>query len=359
MMKNRAGSHLVTVMLMMVAFAPVRAVELLEVELQKDVSGAANLMLNFDGRPADLEVSNRPSGVEVRLPGTTSDSTGVEDVELIRSTEGIRLNVNLPGSELDGVEVRGSTVTIRLGAVKAANEDVGYRLGAGDVVTISVYRHLDLSGDFTILQDGTLLMPLAGPVSAAGLTVTELVARLKTRLSEFIIDPQLGAGVKAYQSQFVVVTGAVQRASRVALHPKMSLEEVLSTAGVALTGDQEVVLTRENGQSLTLSASDLEGPGVPRDGDVLTVQDPEYIFITGEVRRPDRFVYTEGLTLQEALTLAGGLTEWASKKEIRILRPQGGTKADEVINLKKVESRRIPDPKLEPGDLIVIRRRVL
>jgi polysaccharide export outer membrane protein len=348
-------------MLMMVSFAPVHAVELVGVELERDVAGETNLILDFDAGPADLEVLSRPSGVEVRLPDATSDSTGVEDVELIRSPEEIRLEVNLPGSALEGIEVRGSTVTIRLGAVKATDEGVGYRLGPGDVVTISVYRHLDLSGDFTILQDGTLLMPLAGPVSAAGLTVTELVARLTTRLSEFIIDPQLGAGVKAYQSQFVVVTGAVQRASRVALHPKMSLEEVLSTAGVGLFGDQEVVLTRENGQTLTLSASDLEGLGAPapRDGDVLTVQEPDYIFITGEVRRPDRFVYTEGLTLQEALTLAGGLTEWASKKEIRILRPQGGTKADEVINLKKVESRRIPDPKLEPGDLIVIRRRVL
>jgi polysaccharide export outer membrane protein len=110
-----------------------------------------------------------------------------------------------------------------------------------------------------------------------------------------------------------------------------------------------------------LSVSDLdssEAP-LPRDGDVLTVKEPHVIFVSGEVRRPGKYFYSEGLTLQHALTLAEGLTEWASKKEVRIQRRDGEQTVDEVVNLKKVEDRKIPDPELRPGDLIIVRRRLL
>jgi len=47
---------------------------------------------------------------------------------------------------------------------------------------------------------------------------------------------------------------------------------------------------------------------------------PEYVAITGAVRRPGRYAYREGLTLRDLVLLAGGLDEQASVHEAEIAR---------------------------------------
>ena len=47
---------------------------------------------------------------------------------------------------------------------------------------------------------------------------------------------------------------------------------------------------------------------------------PEYVAITGAVRRPGRYAYREGLTLRDLVLLAGGLEERASVREAEIAR---------------------------------------
>ena len=94
---------------------------------------------------------------------------------------------------------------------------------------------------------------------------------------------------------------------------------------------------------------------------MLTVQERAYFVINGEVKRPTRQVLPPGLTLLEAIAMAEGFTDWASKKDVRILRRDAttGTPVEEVVNIRDVESGRIPDPKLRPGDVVLVRRRIL
>ena len=47
---------------------------------------------------------------------------------------------------------------------------------------------------------------------------------------------------------------------------------------------------------------------------------PEYVAITGAVRRPGRYAYREGITLRDLVLLAGGLDERASVREAEIAR---------------------------------------
>lgn len=320
------------------------------------------LVLTFATDVPDLEVRHNLSGVDVWLPDTRSAVDGSERVSVTRVRDGVEIRVHAPGSTVDSFHINRATLTLRF-AVARGITDGGYRLGVGDIVAVSVYRDQDLSGSFPILPDGTMLMPLIGAVPAAGKSENELVATLRDRLGEFLVNPQLSISVTAYQSQYVVVTQAGGKAERIALRPGMSLYSVVSEAGVALIGTQTVTLTRggDSGETRTLTAEQLGSPDAPapRDGDVLTVEEPEYIFVTGEVRRPGKFVYTTGMTLQHALTLAEGLTDWASKKEIRIQRQLSAHAVDEIVNLKRVMDRKIPDPELSPGDLVRVRRRLL
>ena len=360
-------SRVLTVLLMMVLGpAGASAATLSSVELQDDGGqGLAHLVLTFEGGVLpDLDVRSQPSGLSVWLPDTATDVEDSDRIHLIRESDGIEVRLQWPGARLEAARINGPTVTIRVtGAPSLTTRTTDYRLGVGDVVRVSVYRDPDLSGQFPVSPDGTILMPLIGAVPAAGLSESQLVANLRRSLGEYLVDPQLAVSVQSYQSQFVVVAQPGGSAHRVALRPGMTLRDVVSEAGVPLSGSQQIALAREGDTAtpIILSAPDLDSPDapLPRDGDVLTVQQPDVIFVSGEVRRPGKYFHTEGLTLQRAITLAEGLTEWASKKKIRIQRRINEQTVDEIVNLKRVEDRQIPDPELKPGDLIIVRRRLL
>jgi polysaccharide export outer membrane protein len=68
-------------------------------------------------------------------------------------------------------------------------------------------------------------------------------------------------------------------------------------------------------------------------------------YVGGEVRTPGGFPYEEGLTLQKAIAMAGGLTEKSDKAGIRVKRVNG--QVAEALVLE-------PDALVMPDDLIVV-----
>jgi polysaccharide export outer membrane protein len=78
----------------------------------------------------------------------------------------------------------------------------------------------------------------------------------------------------------------------------------------------------------------------------LTVTITEYrpFYISGEVRRPGSYPYRKGLTIEKAITIAGGLTERASKSAISLTNEENGRNLEEA---KYSDSVR-------PGDVINI-----
>jgi protein involved in polysaccharide export with SLBB domain len=68
-------------------------------------------------------------------------------------------------------------------------------------------------------------------------------------------------------------------------------------------------------------------------------------YVSGEVKTPGGFPYEEGLTLQKAIAMSGGLTEKSDRTEIRVNR---------VIGLVAASLRLDPDALIMPDDLIVV-----
>jgi polysaccharide biosynthesis/export protein len=84
--------------------------------------------------------------------------------------------------------------------------------------------------------------------------------------------------------------------------------------------------------------------------------DSKKIYILGEVLNTGEYPLVKRLTVLQAFALAGGFTEWASKKEIILLRHEDGTE-----NIYRVNYRRIVDGKdlsqnleLRPNDTIIV-----
>lgn len=67
-------------------------------------------------------------------------------------------------------------------------------LAPGDAIRIAVWRRPELSGDFTIAQDGTITHPLYKELSAAGLPMSQLEAKIRTFLTRFEATPAFVIG---------------------------------------------------------------------------------------------------------------------------------------------------------------------
>ncbi len=77
-------------------------------------------------------------------------------------------------------------------------------------------------------------------------------------------------------------------------------------------------------------------------------------FIRGEVRSPGRFPVVGGLTLNQAIAAAGGYTEFANQRNVKLLR--GGT--TQTINMRQINRNPEMDFRLESGDVIVVERSI-
>ena len=85
-----------------------------------------------------------------------------------------------------------------------------YRVGALDLLEISVFQVADLNRTVRINATGFISLPLIGAVAAGGKTVSELEAEIASRLSEqYLQNPQVSVFVKEFASQRITIEGAV------------------------------------------------------------------------------------------------------------------------------------------------------
>jgi polysaccharide export outer membrane protein len=115
-------------------------------------------------------------------------------------------------------------------------------LQPGDVVEITVWQRDELSGEFTVSQDGTLAHPLYQQVRVTGLPASQIQDRVQSYLSQFESNPQ----VMVRPLYKVAVAGAVMRPDIYSVQPGTTLSQVVTQAGgVTETADtDEVQLTR-------------------------------------------------------------------------------------------------------------------
>ena len=97
-----------------------------------------------------------------------------------------------------------------------------YRVGIGDVLSIIVWDHPELTVPFgsfnsaeeqgsVVRYDGTIYYPFIGSLLAAGRTVIELRAEIATKLADYIESPQLEVRVAGYRSQRFFMAGSVEQ----------------------------------------------------------------------------------------------------------------------------------------------------
>jgi protein involved in polysaccharide export with SLBB domain len=88
-------------------------------------------------------------------------------------------------------------------------ESSGYRLGPGDVLRVTTFRHDDLSGEFTLDAEANFSLPPVGEIRGGGQTARQLEVEIEAALRSGgdLLDPQVSIEVLNYRPFYV--TGEV------------------------------------------------------------------------------------------------------------------------------------------------------
>ena len=121
-----------------------------------------------------------------------------------------------------------------------------YRIGANDLVAVSVFDAPELNRSVRVSASGEISLPLLGAFQAAGLTPRELESAVADRLrAHYMRDPQVSVFVQDMQSHGVSVFGAVEKPGVYQIRGVASLVEVLSlAAGIARDAGDTVIVVR-------------------------------------------------------------------------------------------------------------------
>jgi polysaccharide export outer membrane protein len=113
-----------------------------------------------------------------------------------------------------------------------------------------VWKEPEMSATLPVRPDGKISLPLLDDVQAAGMTPMELAASIKEKLKKYIADPRVTIVVTAMNSQRIFLAGEVAHPGAMALLPKMTMLQALSSAGFTQFANVKRIylLRTENGQ---------------------------------------------------------------------------------------------------------------
>ena len=109
--------------------------------------------------------------------------------------------------------------------------DPGYRLGAEDVMLVSVWKDEQLTREVVVRPDGVFSFPLVGDIQAEDRTVEEIRADLIKRLTKYISNPNVSVAVTKVLSYKIYVVGRVNKPGEYLIGHYTDVLQALSLAG--------------------------------------------------------------------------------------------------------------------------------
>jgi protein involved in polysaccharide export with SLBB domain len=305
-----------------------------------------NLQRGLVFRPKDQFAADLLAEARSKLDNENQPKKPAE-ANLARATENVLLASKSPLSSSKSADESGLTKI--------------YRVGPGDVLDVRLTDAVSTEPSlFTITPAGLLEHPeLSAPLRCAGLTVEEITARIESDLKRrsSTNHPAVSVAVNEYGSHMLLVSGLVKDpGTKIIKREAIPLYVVIADAQPLPEAGSVTVLKHDTRETYKIDLLRTSEMGLlVRPGDVITVQanPAQFFYVDGEVKLPGEKSFRPGLTLTQAIIAAGGLTKNA--KEVRLARDNGkGFLIISHYKLKEVNSGKIADPVLQPGDRITI-----
>src|SRR5262245_25647383 len=248
-----------------------------------------------------------------------------------------------------------------------------YLINPGDVIEIQVDRAPELSGLRRVSASGTIRMVYLGSIKAQGVTADELASFIANSLSNrYLKNPRVTVTVKELNSHTFFIQGAVNRPGAYQIEGRPSLLTLIALAG-GLTENygSTAFIIREayrpkmdvpdkrdpkgslDSQPESVAANSPSQPGDRNQGaeepdryelikvninglfrgdldknmrldprSIVHIPQAEVFFVGGDVNAPGSFMFKEGATLRQAITLAQGMKSTAATDRAIIFREE-------------------------------------
>ncbi len=250
---------------------------------------------------------------------------------------------------------------------------VGIRAGSDliakqDLLEITVFKVPDLTREIRVGNNGNITFPLIGGVRAQGLTPAQLERQLEQRLGrDFMNDPQVTVVVTESVRNRVTVEGAVNKPGIFPVVGNMTVLQAIALAGgldAKADTRRAVLLRRDAKGQISQQPIDIAAIRQGRMQDLMLLQDdrivvPEGTYnrftVSGAVTSPGVFDLRDGLTITQAISMAGGLTAQADRGQATLMRrDRGGNFRRYSVNLRAIATGREADPEVGLDDRIMI-----
>lgn len=345
-----------------------RAVELNpdDVEAQDRLEQSREMLARETGKkdkPAPSKTAAAPKSEPLRQPVAEKISLNAKPATpTVKTPESSKSEVKESSKgEVSESSPKESTTTKANAAATELALTRLYRVGPGDVLDIRINdSQAPQSTLFTITPGGLLEHPLlAEPLHVGGLSVEEISSNIEGDLKRRALmeTPKVSVAVRDYASHTILVSGLVKDSgTKILRREAIPLYVVVADAQPLPEAARVTLVRSEANEAYDIDlAQPAEMNLLVRPGDVITLHAnaTQFLYIGGEVKSPGEKTYRRGLTLTQALIAAGGVTNKA--KEARLGRDDGhGFLTVTRVKLKDIESGKIPDPQVRPGDRIMI-----
>jgi polysaccharide biosynthesis/export protein len=290
-------------------------------------------------------------------------------------------------------------------ALADVSED--YLINPGDVIEIQVDRAPELSGMRRVATSGTIRMEYLGSIKAQGVTADELASFIANSLSDrYLKNPRVTVTVKQINSHIFFIQGAVNRPGAYQIEGRPSLLTLIALAG-GLTenhGSTALIISEANRPKMDVpdkgdpkgsldsqpesdaanspsqpggrnqEAEERERPELIKvninglfRGDIdknmrldprsiVHIPQAEVFYVGGEVNAPGSFMFKEGATLRQAITLAQGMKSTAASDRAIIFREDPVTRKKQEIkaDVSKIMSGKQEDVAIIANDIVII-----
>jgi len=116
-------------------------------------------------------------------------------------------------------------------SIPATSANENFIIGAGDVLSINVWKEEQLTRSVPVRSDGRISLPLVGEIQASGRTPKELESELRIRLKDYVSEPEVTVIVQEIKSQKFNVLGMVMKPGSYALANPTTVLDAIALAG--------------------------------------------------------------------------------------------------------------------------------
>ncbi|MBD3344848.1 MAG: hypothetical protein GF401_07275 [Chitinivibrionales bacterium] len=246
----------------------------------------------------------------------------------------------------------------------------GSIIKVGDVLEISVPGSEEFSGQYVVMDDGTIDYPLLVDQPIINISTLELMNELTIRLAKYVDNPLVSIQIVENPDIRVTVLGQIGSPGPLATYQGVSLQEVIVQAGgpTKYADLKKIKIVRKDGSDNEAIFFNLEEfldkgnvselPRILNEDRILllTKERSTKVKVIGAVRKPGFFELQEDVNLFEIVYLAGGPSEKADLSRVRRLFKHDGKTMEEVVDLKGYIDKGAMDdiPMVAESDVIIV-----